>query len=321
MNSLLRGLTAFILVASLAGCETAAYKSMDPAMQAQVSSSDAIVGIKQPEIYAVIKQGGAAPGLIEALIVAAIDNHHATYAEKTVTPLRNALLDFDFDTPLLTGMQAQLPTVAWLHIGKVTLTKQASSDATTTELADAPTPYTLLINVDYHLSADFDQLVVTAHATLMQKPVAPPKVVGESPQAKSPSDSANSVYATTVVYTTSIPDGTVDQLEAKAQAAAPPPPPGQKAKDALSDDDAAIQYWSADNASVTRAALTQAAADMSRLLVMAMQNPDKLQAKQDTVKIDHVKGHVLEKEGDNREVLQLDDGTLRSADVSEVDRL
>lgn len=322
MILLLRGLTAFILVASLAGCVPPTYKAMDASLEAKVSSSDAVVDIKQPEIYAaIISSNGGGGGLIGAMIGSAIDNHHTTYAEKTIAPLRNALLDFDFNTPLVAGMQAELPKVTWLHLGKVTLTHGLSPDATDQLLTNAPTPYTLLVTVDYHLSADFDQLVVSAHALLMQKPVPQPNVPGQNPQPQSPSNPLYAVYANTVVYTTSVPDGAVDQLEAKAQAAAPPPPPGKKAKQALSDDDASIQYWSAGAAAAAKAALTQATADMSRLLVLAMQNPNKQQTIQDTVKIDHVKGHVLEQEGNGREVLQLDDGTIRSADVSEVERL
>lgn len=314
MSTALRGLALAVIVSSLAGCVPAAYKAINPKLKSQISASTGVLGIQQSEIKPSINYAGSSGGLIGAIISSSIDNAHLAKAEKTITPLRNVLVDYDFDGPATAAMQAQLPKVDWLHLTGVTLVKDTSDANLGSLVIAAPTPYTLVVIVEYHLSPDFDKLVVTAHAHLMTKPTS-------SRQSDLASNANNAIYDETVTYESVIADGVVDDLEAKAQAAAPPPPPGKKAPDALGDDDAAVLYWSQDKAAAARAALTQGIGEVSRLLAMAMQNPYVLGSVPEDVKVNHVHGHVIEQGAGNRVVVQLEDGTVLSTDASQLDHV
>ena len=201
MSSLLRGLAAFILVASLAGCASSSFKTMDATTKAKVTASDGVAGIRQSEIYAVIPQNNGGGGLLGALIGAAAENSAINRVQKEVAPVRDALLDFDFDGQTVSDLQQQLVKVDWLHLGNVTLTKDVSSDGYDKAIDDSQKPYTLFVTLDYHLSFDFKQLFVTARINLLPKPI-PGSTVRQGPNGStfkvSASDPGNSVYSNTV---------------------------------------------------------------------------------------------------------------------------
>jgi len=178
-------------------------------------------------------------------------------------------------------MQAQLPKVDWLHLSTVTFTKAASSDAYDKLITDAQVPYTLIVRLDYHLSWDLKLLLVTATAQLLPKPT-PGSNVHQGPNGTtftvSASDPSNIIYTNTVTYVASIPDGMLSE-HASFKEAAP----------------VAMPYWSKDHAAVTRAALADAAAEVSRLVALSLQNPGKTADVKDEVAVGPEEGHILEK--------------------------
>lgn len=311
MFAVLRGLALAVIVFSLAGCAAAPYKAISPKLKSQVSASAGVLGIQQSEIKPTINYAGTSGGLIGAIISSSIDNAHLAKAEKTITPLRNALVDYDFDGPMLAAMQAQLPKVDWLHLTGMSLVKDTSDPNMGGLIAGASAPYTLVVMVDYHLSPDFDKLVVTAHAHLMPKPTA-------TRQPNAAPNSSNAIYDETVTYESTIPDGVVDDMEDKAKADAQA---GKQVGEKLDDEATGTLYWSQDGAAAAKTALTQGIADVSRLLAMAMQNPYTPGSLPDDAKVNHTKGHILEEEAGKRVVVQMEDGTLISTDASQVDRI
>jgi hypothetical protein len=302
MSALLRGLALAVLVSTFAGCASGPYKALDPATQVKVTASQAIVSVKQSEIYAAIQRAdNGAGGLLGALTGSIVEESETKRAEQAVTPLRDALLDYDFDGHALAGMQAQLPKVDWLHLSTVTFTKAASSDAYDKLITDAQVPYTLIVRLDYHLSWDLKLLLVTATAQLLPKPT-PGSNVHQGPNGTtftvSASDPSNIIYTNTVTYVASIPDGMLSE-HASFKEAAP----------------VAMPYWSKDHAAVTRAALADAAAEVSRLVALSLQNPGKTADVKDEVAVGPEEGHILEKQGDNRVVIQFDDGSVMSTET------
>ena len=315
MSTALRGLALAVIVSSLAGCAASPYKAISPKLRNQVTATTGLLGIQQSEIKPTINYSGNGGGLIGAIISSSIDNAHLATAEKVIAPLRNALVDYDFDGQMLAAMQAQLPKVDWLHLSGVTLTKETSDDNVGKLITGAPTPYTLVVVVDYHLSPDFDKLVVAARAHLMAKPTA-------SQQANAAANANNAIYDETVTYESTIPDGVVDAMEDKAEAAADADKQaGKPAVPKLDDNATGTLYWSQDGAAAAKKALTQGIAEVSRLLAAAMQNPYTLGSVADDVKINHVRGHIIEQGTDNRVVLQLEDGTVLSTDSSDLDHV
>lgn len=308
MSTTSRSLALAVISASLAGCGAAPHKAMDAATVTKVTASQAVVGVKQSEIYAVIQPSanplmgaGAIGAAIGSLEESAIDNSNYKANQKNVGPLRDALLSFDFDSLALADFQAQLPKAAWLHLGQVTLTKDTSGEGYDKPMNASQVPYTLFVSLDYHLSIDYRQLLVTEHLWLSPKPV-PGSTLRHGANGYTytvpGSDPGNAVYANTVTYETAIPDGVI---------------PHQLAHQEAVDD--AVQYWAKDNAAVTRSTLTTALSELSRLGLQCLQDYDKPVEAKDEVAVGSKEGHIIEKEDGDREVIQFDDGTLMSIDT------
>lgn len=308
MCPLLRGLVAVILLSSLAACASSG-KALDAAAQAKVSASQGVLGIKQPEIYAVIGQanntalGGGAIAAGVGQLSADLQNERAQErVDEAMKPLHEALQGFDFDSLALSKLQGALPKAAWLHLGQVALTKDTSSDNYEKLLNTAQAPYTLFMTVDYHLSFNLRQLLVTEHLWLSPKPL-PGSTLRHGPNGYTftvpGSDPSNAVYETTVTYVTAVPDGVI-----------PHQLPVQEAM-----DDAG-QYWANGHGAMVRARLTDAMDELSRLSLQCLQNPGKPAEVKDEVAVGNKEGHVLENHDNARYVIQFDDGSVMSIDAS-----
>lgn len=310
MSALLRGLATAMTISSLAGCASASYKGIDAAAEAKVTASEAVVAVKQLEIYAAAEPtaenpvigGGAIGGALNSLSNDLLKDSASERTAKTLQPLRDALQGFDFDSAALSRLQADLPKAAWLHLGQITLTKDPSGAAFDKAFDTTRVPYVLFVTLDYHLSFDFRQLLVTEHLWLAPKPL-PGSTLRHGPNGYTfivpGSDPSNAVYENTVTYVTAVPEGVI---------------PHQIAHQEQAVD--AAQYWANDHGAVARARLTDAIDELSRLSLQCLQNPGKPAEVKDEVAVGTKEGHVLEDQGNARMVIQFDDGSVMSIDSS-----
>lgn len=325
MSSLLRGLTLVAFVCMLAACASGPYRALGTSKQAKVTASNGVVGVQQTELGVIVQPvildqvaagvtllSGLTVGFVTALAGAAIENSELRRAEKAVGPLRRELVDFDFDGQALASMQAELGKVAWLHLDKVTLTKDVSSDGY--EILDgAQVPYTLFVNEGYVLTDDLQQLYVIAQIRLFPKPTSG-STVRQGPNGTTftvpASDTSNVVYTNVAYYQTAMPQDAYEQFKAQVEAE-PVPRHGYVDVDRV----AAVRYWSQDNAAPIKRALSDATAELARLVAQCLQNPGKLASFKDEVAFGTEEGHVLGPDGGTRTVIQFDDGSVMSLDT------
>lgn len=298
-------------------------KAIDPSIKSHVTATQAVLTIPQTEIYAdIVRSGGGGGGLIGALIDTAVENARTKKAEQAMVPVRNELLDFDFDSTMTSDLQTGISQMDWLHAGTVKVDKDPSADDLNKLVGDADQPYSLVVNVDYHLTPDFHALLVKVAAALFPKHS---DSTSNSGQRLKPTDPKNAVFSQIVVYRENIPDDTLDAIEL------PPKPPVKKGPDGrplppdkpnLDDDQQqAVIYWTQDGAKVLKAALADATAVTSRVVSQALAGPLAAPAGAQRVKVDsYGKGLVLEKDP-ARVLVLLDDHSVVSSDVADVDFL
>lgn len=328
MTRVLRGFVLAVCICWLAACASGPHKALEASKQAQVTASEAVVGVKQEklivEIDPVIVQvsylgaaflGGPVAGAVSGLVSEAIESDELKLADKAAGPLRDQLAGFDFDGSALQGMQAELGKVAWLHLDKVTLTKDVSSAGYDKILDGTQAPYTLFVNEAYILTGDLQQLYVVARIVLLPKPT-PGSTIRQGPNGTTyfmpPSDISNAVYINTVYYLTAIPEDAYAQFKAQVEAS-PPVVPRHGYVDI--DRIAAARYWGQDGATPLKRALTEATSELGRLAALCLQSPGKPASFKDEVAVGIKEGHLLRLEGDPRAVIQFDDGSLVSVDT------
>lgn len=322
MSSVLRGLVLGVIVSSLAGCGGAPHKEIDESIRAKITASDAVVAIPQPQLYATFQEteipyilgagfltGGLAVGFMAGVVDSAangatneaLKDSRTIKAAETLRPVTDASQGFDFDSPALSSVQADLPKVAWLHLGRVTFTKSPAGLALDKAFDTTQVPYILYVLLDYHLSFDFKQLTVTEHFWLSPRP-RPGSTLHHGANGYTyivpGSDPSNAVYENIVTYETAIPEGVI---------------PHQIGSQEKIDD--ALQYWAKDHAAAVRARLTDAIDELSRLSLQALLNPGKPAKVNDEVAVGTKEGQVLENQDNARYVIQFDDGSLMSIDA------
>ena len=324
MFSNFRILAAAAVVLLLSACATApAYMALDPAIKPKVTSTHVTVTVKETEIYADINQsqitGAMGGGLIWALVDSSVNNSRTKKAEAGIAPVRNALLDFDFDKLMTADMQADVAKVDWLHAGTVDFSKDNSADADDKLVSSASDPYTLIVDVDYHLTPDFHGLVVKTRGTFFPKN-GPSKVVNGQTQNR-PTDPKNIEFAENVTFQTTIPDSVLDAIPV------PPKPPVKMGPDGkplpsdqpdLDDDQQqAIVYWTQNGGQALKAALVAAASETSRIICQSLSGGEAPIAPVQYVKIPAFGRVELVEQAGNRDVVLLGDGTLLSTDASD----
>ena len=122
----------------------------------------------------------AGGGLLFALIDSGVNNARAKEAEKTIVPLREALLGFDFDPMAQGASSATLAGTSWLDMKQLRLTKDASAPALVAALDGATTSQIMVLRYEYETNAEFSAMVVSLDAQLVNKAV--PK--GKKPDAR-----------------------------------------------------------------------------------------------------------------------------------------
>jgi hypothetical protein len=119
-------------------------------------------------------------GLLFALIDAGVNNARAKEAEKTVVPLRESMVGFDFDPLAQELTSATLASLGWFDVKQLKLTKDGSASTVTAALDGSTAPQIMVLRYAYETNAEFSAIVVSLEATLVNKAV--PK--GKKPAAR-----------------------------------------------------------------------------------------------------------------------------------------
>ncbi len=166
----------------LAGCVSSNRTALAPAAQSQLKSVAITATINQPEIAAEVLRsnigqsagasGGFIGGLIGGIIDASIEAKRAKNAEVEITPVRDALVDFNAPEELRTALAVDLQNrTPPFPITSVSLA-EAKDDAAIRKLVGASKcDAVLVIATDYHLSPEFDTIRVLAKVSLLSPKV------------------------------------------------------------------------------------------------------------------------------------------------------
>ena len=173
MNLLQRSLilTAF---AVLAGCAPAPLKKLDTPMVEAEKADHVVIFIAQSEVAVDdvdVSNGGG--GLLGALIEIAVESAKTKNRQEAIAPLRDALLDFEFEAKLIESIKARLP----VSLVKADATfKIVHNEAEwRTHLASVVPANVFLVTPRYAFEQDFDIAYVHATAALQQFRSVPPE--------------------------------------------------------------------------------------------------------------------------------------------------
>lgn len=216
----------------------------------EIASSEVLVPIRQSEIYVFVPDSQIAAagggGLLLALIDAGVNSVRTSKAEAAVKPLRDAVVDFDFDSMMRDDLKDSLSRLDWLHVQDVHVVKDVTPKSFDSDITGSKDQAVLLTTMDYQLSNDASALTMTLNAGLYAntdelRALRPGK-------AASPSALENALYRNSFRFDSAAPGSTTDR-------------------------DKNIAAWGADHGAALRAALKTGASDLARRLAIDLGGP------------------------------------------------
>lgn len=234
------------------------YQPLSSDARDKIASTDVIVPIRQHEIYVFVPastagaSAGASMGLagaiVGALVDASVDSVRTGKAEKAVTPLRDSLVDYSFDTTFKDDLTNSLSQLSWVHVDTVHVVRDFRESDLDNDLAGSKDAAVLLMTTDYSLDNDGNVLTVTVGAALYPNNEALRAFVKKG-TAKPSTALGNSIYHDTLVFRRPLDGATADR-------------------------DANIAKWSADKGAMMREALDDAAKRLAQKIAADLQRND-----------------------------------------------
>lgn len=156
----------------LSGCVSSNRTALAPTAKAELRSVDVAATVSQPELAADVNRSNVAAvtggGLIAALIDVGIEASRAKKAEKTITVVRDSLVDFSAPEELRRAIETELGSEAPLPVCGVRLV-QVKDDAAVLKALDPKADSVLVISTDYRLSPNFSTIRVLANVRLLSR--------------------------------------------------------------------------------------------------------------------------------------------------------
>ena len=237
-----RSLVPLALLASalLFGCANAPRViPMTGEATSQIRSTEIILALSQQEIGAEINQSNVAAaaggGLLMALIDTAVNQSRATDAENAITPVKNALVDYDFGRELRAALEQELGKLPWINLQGARTESSPDTKKIEDAVARSSANAVLVVNTSYTLSPDFS--LVKVKATVTGHP--------RTPELSSVAKKARPDTDPPLLYRN-------DFLVANSSGRSYPTPA------------AAADAWAEDKGKAARAALNNGAADLAR---------------------------------------------------------
>lgn len=241
---------ALLLALSLGACvtPTPTHVALAPAAQSGIASTEVVAPIAQSEIYIYVPPttAGQGQGLIGALIDAGVDSYRAGTAEAGVKPLRDAVVDMNFDRDLSSQLKDSLSKIAWLHVDGVRVMKEVAGKKIDSAITGSKDGAVLIAIADYHLSNDGRQLFITVNVDLYPNSAALAPFKPAKGRADVPSDPSNSLYRNTFTFESDLP--------------------GPPAKREIN-----MPAWSSDNAAAFRSAMKLGVAKLADMIATDLQ--------------------------------------------------
>jgi len=266
MHNYRRAALPALISFALVGCAgMAPTQNMPPNVAKAVQPVDVNVGIKQPELYAAFEVSaagqaaaagcGAIPGIgillaaacggVAGAMDASINASRAKAADETIRPLKDQIVDMQFDQMMNNAVAGALQNVPGMSVTSVVVTKTVEDKAYEETFRASKSNGVMFVNVDYHLTKDFSTLEVSARGLLYPRSVSARTSAGlptDLPPAPQPALALqNTAYRANVFYHVKLP----------VKAAEP---------------GAYIAAWQADNAVLLRNGLENGTAEVARLL-------------------------------------------------------
>jgi len=244
MRSRIDGIWPILSILTLTACTTLpATQPLSPSARDQIASSEVVVPIRQSEIYVFVPDSqlaaAAGGGLLWALIDTGVNSVRTSKAEAAVRPLRDQVVDFDFDGMMRDDLKNALSQLSWLHLDTVKVSKNTTPQSADQELVSASDEAILVTSVDYQLSNDATMLTVSLNAALY--PNSERLRALRPGKGSTPSALENALYRNNFSVQRGAPNSTDDR-------------------------DLNIAQWSADHGAALRSALTSSAADLAKRL-------------------------------------------------------
>lgn len=282
----------------LGACSTLpAHQALPAEAQDKIASTDVVLPIHQSEIYVFVPNstGGAVAvgGILGAIVDASINDVRTSKAETAVKPLRDALVDYDFDKGMQADLKDALAQDSFLHAENFGVVREVTNDKLDGVLDASKDSTVLFVTVDYRLSNDGDVLDIAATASLFPKDDPLKSMVKTASSSGPKTAMANALYRNNFIYELHLP-GTTD------------------------DRDKNIALWSANNGAATRAALDQGARELAAMVAADLEGGDqpvagaaKVTTQTPTAQIPvDVTGLVVNSDKTGQ-LVRLDDGTMK----------
>ena len=283
-----------VVLGALAGCATTTHMPMSGGAKGKIDSTSVVIGLHQQEINAEINPSNAAAatggGLIGALIEVALDSASAKRAEAAVSPVRNALLDYDFGSQFETVLANELAGLPWLNAESVRTLYGFGPDEQAEAIRGANSEIVVVIDTLYSLSPDLDALKITTRVNAYPKDAE----LVEIAEKEYPNQDPPLLYRNAFTYSHELDLST----SSKEQAA---------------------EIWASDGGARIRAALAKGMLVMAGMIALdldisrAPQNDKNLKLDEGRSETyNGVKGTLVSKDPD-LVILRLPNGTLHAA--------
>ncbi len=159
-----------VVIAFLSGCATPSRVPISSDSRSQLGTVTGFVGLRQQEIGTDINRSNVSAatggGLLGAIIDMSIDNSRAKKAESAVTPVRDALINYQPGNVLAADLQNALATVPGVSPSHIDVRQIIDANTTSDWIKGAGESSVLMVNLTYELSPNFDSIIVSAAVSL-----------------------------------------------------------------------------------------------------------------------------------------------------------
>ncbi|WP_286266625.1 hypothetical protein [Thalassotalea atypica] len=177
MFSKYKGMNKFAVVALLAGsvigCGTTPNNYLPVAATNEIKTTDVYVVVPQKEIVAEVEASGVAAagggGLLLALIDVAVENSRASSAEELIQPIKDSLIETDFNSLFINALKKEFDAVNWMKVDDVQLITDVTETTRQDNYDKADAETVTFINAGYSLSPDFSMLKANANISMLPK--------------------------------------------------------------------------------------------------------------------------------------------------------
>ena len=162
----------FILLTALYGCASAPPVKLATPLGETEKAAAVVIFLPQSEVQVDdVDVANAGGGLIGVLIETAIESAKTRNRQEAITPLRDALLDFDYESRLIEAMRQSLPTSLVQADASFKLVR--NEDEWLAHLAAVVPANVMRVDARYAFEQEFEVAYVHAIATLTRYTVVP----------------------------------------------------------------------------------------------------------------------------------------------------